>query len=127
MSDTKIRVIDSKKLIEAINTGSYEINLSAVMALGAVVTQSTSTEATSDWNEMVVVCDCCGHTIHVKRQCGEGNETVPVVRCKDCIYWTPQGSNGGACKFWECQGISSADYCSTGKRKEEANDLGRKD
>ena len=42
MDDIKIRVIDSKKLIEAINTGSYEINLSAVMALGAVVTQFTS-------------------------------------------------------------------------------------
>lgn len=42
MDDIKIRVIDSEKLIEAINTGSYEINLSAVMALGAVVTQSAS-------------------------------------------------------------------------------------
>lgn len=21
-----------------------------------------------DWNEMIVICDCCGHTIHVKRQ-----------------------------------------------------------
>lgn len=42
MDDIKIRVIDSKKLIEAINTGSYEINLSAVMALGAVATQSAS-------------------------------------------------------------------------------------
>ena len=20
-----------------------------------------------DWNEMVVICDCCGHAIHVKR------------------------------------------------------------
>lgn len=42
MDDIKIRVIDSNKLIEAINTGSYEINLSAVMALGAVATQSAS-------------------------------------------------------------------------------------
>ena len=37
MSDVKIKVIDSDKLIDAINKGSYEINLSAVMALGAVV------------------------------------------------------------------------------------------
>ena len=21
-----------------------------------------------DWNEMVVICDCCGHAIQVKRQ-----------------------------------------------------------
>lgn len=44
MDDIKVRVIDSKKLIEAINTGSYEINLSAVMALGAVATQSAQPE-----------------------------------------------------------------------------------
>lgn len=42
MDDVKIHVIDSKKLIEAINTGSYEINLSAIMALGAAVTQPAS-------------------------------------------------------------------------------------
>lgn len=42
MDDIKIRVIDSNKLIEAINTGSYEINLSAVMALGAMVAQPAS-------------------------------------------------------------------------------------
>jgi hypothetical protein len=34
--DVKVRVIDSDKLIKAIEEGSYEINLSAVMALGAV-------------------------------------------------------------------------------------------
>lgn len=27
--------------------------------------------AQPDWNEMIVICDCCGHTIHVKRQYGE--------------------------------------------------------
>ena len=42
MGDVKTRVIDSDKLIKAINDGSYEINMSAVMALGAVVTQSAS-------------------------------------------------------------------------------------
>lgn len=21
-----------------------------------------------DWDEMIVICDCCGHAIHVKRQ-----------------------------------------------------------
>lgn len=24
--------------------------------------------AQPDWNEMVVICDCCGHAIQVKRQ-----------------------------------------------------------
>ena len=41
MDDIKIRVIDSDKLIKAINDGSYEVNLSAVMALGSVVTSPT--------------------------------------------------------------------------------------
>ena len=36
MSDVKIKVIDSDKLINAINEGSYDVNLSAVMALGSV-------------------------------------------------------------------------------------------
>ena len=34
MDDVKIKVIDSDKLINAINEGSYDVNLSAVMALG---------------------------------------------------------------------------------------------
>ena len=37
MDETKIKVIDSDKLINAINEGSYDVNLSAVMALGAVM------------------------------------------------------------------------------------------
>lgn len=37
MSDVKIKVIDSDKLLNAINEGSYDVNLSAVMALGAVM------------------------------------------------------------------------------------------
>ena len=37
MGDVKIKVIDSDKLINAINEGSYDVNLSAVMALGAVM------------------------------------------------------------------------------------------
>ena len=24
--------------------------------------------AQPEWNEMIVICDCCGHAIHVKRQ-----------------------------------------------------------
>lgn len=24
--------------------------------------------AQAEWNEMIVICDCCGHAIHVKRQ-----------------------------------------------------------
>lgn len=38
MSDVKIKVINSNKLIKAIEAGSYDINLSAaVVALGAAI------------------------------------------------------------------------------------------
>lgn len=43
MDDVKIKVIDSDKLINAINEGSYEVNLSAVMALGAVMLDTKKT------------------------------------------------------------------------------------
>lgn len=39
MDDVKIKVIDSDKLVNAINEGSYDVNLSAVMALGAVMSE----------------------------------------------------------------------------------------
>lgn len=31
--------------------------------------------AQSDWNEMLVICDNCGHAIHVKRLQGENDGT----------------------------------------------------
>jgi len=46
--DVKIKVIDSDKLINAINEGSYEVNLSAVMALGAFMLDTKKQESTSD-------------------------------------------------------------------------------
>ena len=83
MDDIKVRVIDSKKLIEAINAGSYEINLSAVMALGAMMTQSAQperkkgkwiphNEKTREYIGTVLVnveyeywlCDSCGYRVN---------------------------------------------------------------
>ncbi len=58
MSDVKIKVIDSDKLINAINEGSYEVNLSAVMALGAVISDTKRQE----------ICEYCHEDLygHVK-------------------------------------------------------------
>ena len=86
-------------------------------------------------SEIQKICDGCWHPYRLggcPEHCGVNDaikaidsvpsvDAVSVVRCKDCIYWTPHGSNGGACEFWECQGISSADFCSTGERKERDN------
>lgn len=47
--DVKIKVIDSDKLINAINEGSYDVNLSAVMALGAVTLDTKKRHPESKW------------------------------------------------------------------------------
>ncbi len=78
--DVKIKVIDSDKLINAINKGSYEINLSAVMALGAVMSDR--------W----VPCSerlpkkpfKCLLTIHTD---GEGNWVCPVAHVWNGRTW----------------------------------------
>lgn len=44
MNNVKIKVIDSDKLVNAINEGSYDVNLSAVMALGAVMLDAKKQE-----------------------------------------------------------------------------------
>ena len=51
MDDVKIKVIDSDKLVNAINEGSYDVNLSAVMALGAVVLDTKKHEICEYCNE----------------------------------------------------------------------------
>lgn len=58
MDDVKIRVIDSDKLINAlvnvINEGSYDVNLSAVMALGATLLDTKKQEPKRTFVELVV-------------------------------------------------------------------------
>ena len=44
MSDIKASVIDSEKLIKFIRNGSCDINLSSIMALGAVCSMPSSAE-----------------------------------------------------------------------------------
>lgn len=50
-------------------------------------------------------------------------EAVPVVRCKDCKYYT-----FGECNFWNHRGESTRplvyedDFCSRGERKDDETD-----
>lgn len=48
-------------------------------------------------------------------------DAVPVVRCKDCVYW--QDNNDGYphkdCKWREDETPDPDDYCSAGERKDE--------
>ena len=57
MDDVKIKVIDSDKLINAINEGSYDINLSAVMALGAVMLDTKKQEMDGEPSEQSESCE----------------------------------------------------------------------
>ena len=61
MDDIKIKVIDSDKLINAINEGSYEVNLSAVMALGAVMPDAKKQES-CEYCKHVKLIEKNGHT-----------------------------------------------------------------
>ena len=62
----------------------------------------------ADWTELMVICDNCGHAIHVKRTDSE-QDVVEVVRCKDCLIH-------GVCRFE--QGLGLDGFCSQGERKE---------
>ena len=68
-NDVKIKVIDSNKLIDAINKGSYDINLSAIMTLGAVILDTKKQES------KIIRCKDCKHNhdcnIQYHAQAGE--------------------------------------------------------
>ena len=88
MDDMKIRVIDSNKLIEAINTGSYDINLSAVMALGAVVVGKEIPKKpiekrieNGDQTQVFDVCPICGSP-DIDKECGDY-----CPKCGQKILW----------------------------------------
>jgi hypothetical protein len=47
-------------------------------------------------------------------------DAVPVVRCKDCVYW--QDNNGGypheECRWGKNETPDADDFCSCGERKD---------
>lgn len=78
MSDVKIKVIDSDKLIEAINKGSYDVNLSAVMALGAVT--SAQSETCAYWDRESNFC-----ALH--RPSAQPEPAIPLSWIENHIAW----------------------------------------
>lgn len=74
MDNVKIKVIDSDKLINAINEGSYDINLSAVMALGTVMRNECS-----NWCDKGV----CKKGKWIKNDNG-------TYTCSICQLWIPE-------------------------------------
>lgn len=76
MNDVKIKVINSDKLINAINEGSYDVNLSSIMALGAVMLDTKKQEIYEYCHEDF---DKCVKPIAI--------ETLPSVQPKQ--QWIP--------------------------------------
>lgn len=79
MDDVKIKVIESDKIINAINEGSYDVNLSAVMALGAVMLDTKKQE----------ICKYCPLSIQPEQRWIPVSERLPnaqtevLVSCLD--------------------------------------------
>ena len=94
MDDIKIRVIDSNKLIDAINAGSYDINLSAVMALGAVVVGKEIPKKpiekrieNGDQTQVLDVCPICGSP-DIDKECGDY-----CPKCGQKLDWEEKDDN----------------------------------
>jgi hypothetical protein len=82
MDDVKIKIIDSDKLINAINEGSYDVNLSTIMALGAVMLDTKKQEPSTqperkrgkwvgydgDWLKTMCKCSECGAVIDINEK-----------------------------------------------------------
>ena len=72
----------------------------------------------ADWTELMVICDNCGHAIHVKRTDSE-QDVVEVVRCKDCKWSEIQGKTT---RYYYCDyhefNPDPNDFCSAGERKD---------
>ena len=79
MDDVKIKVIDSDKLINAIKEGSYDVNLSAVMALGAVMLDNKKQEKVGKWKKL------SNNTFH----CCECGKTFIVIQGQDHMNFCP--------------------------------------
>ena len=66
-----MRLIDADELIEKLNNshfpGAPYVDAGISIAIGMVCDASTI-EPESDWNEIMVICDNCGHAIHAKRE-----------------------------------------------------------
>ena len=98
MDDVKIKVIDSDKLVKAINEGSYDINLSAVMALGAVMMDSLPSAQSVPYEEdgeldfvqehkklpIILETRSKGHWIEVGREEGALGVQYKKLRCSKC-------------------------------------------
>lgn len=53
------------------------------------------------------------------------NDIVPVVRCKDCVYWREAVTNDKGFSICPASGmeITESDFCSYGEREDGSEDI----
>ena len=72
-----MRLIDADALIAQMEADAEQMEepIAAMFAYAAINDVKHAPTIEPDWNEMLVICDCCGHVIRVKRLQGENDGT----------------------------------------------------
>ena len=65
-----------------------------------------------DWNDLLVICANCGHTIHVAK------DAQHIIRCKDCRHYVGQHRLCKGMDQYTCH-MKSDDFCSRAERRED--------
>ena len=61
-----------------------------------------------EWNDLLVICANCGHTIHVAK------DAQHIIRCKDCKHW----KHDHTCREHSLVSPMSAnEFCSRAERR----------
>lgn len=61
--------------------------VSELNRLEGYVMRLPSAQPEPDWNEIMVICDNCGHAVHAKRENCKVSAQPEIIRCKDCIHY----------------------------------------
>lgn len=114
---------------------------------GDIIKNLPSAQPEPDWNEIMVICDNCGHAINVKREnckvsaqpedidlssysdklwerayeSGKRFAELEIIRCGDCKHW----KNDHLCKVLSRYGTFETEvyfYCGFAERREDETD-----
>ncbi len=72
-----------------------------------------------EWDDLLVICDNCGHTIHVAKK-----DARHIIRCRDCKWFNDSGC--AICIVDDSDRPKENDFCSFAERKsDERHDIPR--
>lgn len=77
--------------------------------------------AQSEWDDLLIICGNCDHTIHVSKR-----NSQHIIRCKDCMYASPNGTYGCMLERFspndKSERLFSNDFCSLAEVKADEGD-----